>query len=196
METAHSGFVQSRSTLERPICDEEPPAQIPQPTVDLTSDVPAEEFSTIEPYTGEIEIDSDGNLANSDMESLNLSDTEESIPFELPLPTKYATAGRPLRDVVQNEISEDEMWSPFRNKTDFELARWFIEAKVPKDHIDRYFKKDLGPGDSNIKSAYRLLEAVDQLESGMGMKSWKEGVVSFSEAVSKCIPRTSISNQK
>jgi len=88
------------------------------------------------------------------------------------------------------------MWLPFRNKTDFELALWFIEAKVPKDHIDRYFKKDLGPGECNIQSAYLLLEAVDQLESGMGMKSWKEGFVSFSEAVSKCIPRTSISNQK
>jgi len=88
------------------------------------------------------------------------------------------------------------MWLLFRNKTDFELARWFIEAKVPKDHIDRYFKKDLGPGDCDIQSAYRLLEAVDQLESGVGMKSSKEGLVSLSKAVSKCIPRTSISNQK
>ena len=59
-----------------------------------------------------------------------------------------------------NERSEAEMWSPFRNKTDFELAQWFIEAKVQKDHIDRYFKKNLAPGDSNIQSAYYLLEAV------------------------------------
>jgi len=72
----------------------------------------------------------------------------------------------------------------------------FIEAKVPKDHIDRYFKKDLGPGECSIQSTYILLEAVDQLESGMRMKSWKEGFVSFSETVSKCIPRMSISNQK
>jgi len=41
------------------------------------------------------------------------------------------------------------------------LAQWFIGAKVPKDHIDRYFKKDLGPRDCNIHSAYRLLKAVD-----------------------------------
>ena len=75
------------------------------------------------------------------------------------------------------------MWSPFRNKTDFELARWFIEAKVPKDHMDRYFKKDLSPEGSSINCAYRLLEAVDESESGMGMKSWKEGFVSFSETV-------------
>jgi len=63
------------------------------------------------------------------------------------------------------------MWAPFRNKTDFERARWFIEAKVLKHHVDRYFKQGLAPEDSNIKSAYRLLEAVDELESGMGMKS-------------------------
>ena len=75
------------------------------------------------------------------------------------------------------------MWSPFRNKTKFELAWWFIEAKVPKDHMNRYFKKDLGPEGSSINSAYQLLEAVDELESGMGMKSWKEGFVSFSETV-------------
>jgi len=76
------------------------------------------------------------------------------------------------------------------------LAQWFIEAKVLKDHIERCYKKDLGPGDCNIQSAYRLLEAVDQLEAGMEIKSCKEGFVSFSEAVSKCIPRTSIANQK
>ena len=75
------------------------------------------------------------------------------------------------------------MWSPCRNKTDFVLARRFIEAKVPKDHMDRYFKKDLGPGRCGINYAYRLLDAVDKLESGMGMKTWKEGFVLFSETV-------------
>ena len=49
--------------------------------------------------------------------------------------------------------------------------------------MDRYFKNDLSPEGSSINSAYQLLEAVDELESGMGMKSWKEGFVSFSETV-------------
>ena len=75
------------------------------------------------------------------------------------------------------------MWSPFWNTSDFGLARWFIEAKVPKGHMDRYFKKDFGPEGSSINSAYQLLEAVDELESGMGMKSWKEQFVSFSETL-------------
>ncbi|KAG0640986.1 hypothetical protein HOY80DRAFT_859151, partial [Tuber brumale] len=76
-----------------------------------------------------------------------------------------------------------ELWAPFQNKTDFELAQWFIEAKVPKEHIDRYFKNRLGPENSTIKSAYRLLNTIDELESGLGMRSWKEGLVSFPELI-------------
>jgi len=165
METAQSDFVQSWGTLKRPICDEKPLAQIPQQAIDLASNVLCEEFSTIESDTGENEVDSDGDVANSEVESLNFSDTDESIPWAgLPLPMKHSTAGRPLQDVVQNERSEDEMWLPLRNKTDFELAWWFIKGKVPKDYIDRYCKKDLGPGNCNIQSTYCLLEAVNQLE--------------------------------
>jgi len=197
METADSGIVQSLCTLEWPIWDKETPAQIPQPLVDIISNVLDQEFSTIESYTSTNKVNSNGEVANSDMQILNLSDTDASIRWaELPLPLKHATAGQPPRDVVRNERSEDEVWSPFRNKTDFELAGWFIEANVPKDHMYRYFKKDLGPGDCNIQSAYRLLQGIDQLESGMGMKSRKEEFVSFCEAVSKCIPRWSISNEK
>jgi hypothetical protein len=198
METAHFGFVQPQRMLQRPISDEERPAQIPLPadsdlTFNLLGEEFSEEFSTAETNIDANEPDLYANAVDSDVESLNYSDTEESTPLVgLPIPTTHPTAGRSLRDVVRLEKSEDEMWSPFRNKTDFELARWFIEAKVPKDHMDRYFKKNLGPEGSNINSAYRLLETVDQLESGMGMKSWKEGFVSFSEAVSKCTPQRPI----
>ena len=186
METAHSGFVQPRSTPKRPIYDEERPLQTPQPVADssLTSDLYSEEFDTIETNIAENEPEFDVNTTNSDVESLNYSDFEESTPWTgPPIPTAHPTAGRSLRHVVQHERSEHEIWSPFQNKCDFELARWFIEAKVPKDHMDRYFKKELGPEGSSISSAYRLLEAVDELESGMGMKSWKEGFVSFGETV-------------
>ena len=68
--------------------------------------------------------------------------------------------------------------------------------KVPKDHSDKYFKKELGPEDSTLKSAYLVFDTINQLESGMGMKSWKEQFVSFSEAVSQCSSRTSHFNRK
>jgi len=199
IETKHFGFVQSRSTLEQPICDEEHSEQIQQPAADfdLASNLLEEEFGTIEQYTGENELDLDKNEVDSDVESLNLSVTKESIPeVELPIPTKHPTVGRSLRDVVRHERSEDQMWLLFKNKTDFELAQWFIAAEVPKDHINKYFKQELGPEESTLKSGYRLFDTVDQLESGMGIKSWKEGFVLFSEAVSQCICRTSHSNRK
>ena len=104
---------------------------------------------------------------------------------ELPAAANHNTAGRVLREAVQHEKAEDELWEPFQNKTDFKLAQWFIEAKVPKEHIDRFFKKYLRPENSAIKSVYHLLRAVDELESGLGMKSWKEGLVSFDELVSR-----------
>ena len=85
---------------------------------------------------------------------------------------------------------------PFKNKTDFELAQWFIQAKLPKNYIDKYFKPELGLEKSTIKSVYRLFDAVDKFKSGMGMKSLKEEFVSFSEAVSKCIHTRSHSNRK
>jgi len=179
-ETKHSGFVQSRGTLDQPICDEEHSEQIPQPAAnfDLTSNLLEKEFTGIEPYTGENELDLDENKVDPDVESLNLLDTKESTPeVELPIPTKHPTAGRSLRDVIRHEQSEDEMRLPFKNKTDFELAQWFIDAKVRKDNIDKYLKQDLGPEDSTHKSAYRLFDTPDQLESGMGIKRWKEEFV-------------------
>ena len=186
MEIAHSGFVQPWSTPKRPVYDEECPLQTPQPAADsdLTSNLYSEEIDTIETNIAEHEPELDVNATNSDVEGLNYSDSEESTPWiGPPIPMTHLTAGTSLQHVVQHERSEDEMWSPFQNKTDYELAWWFIEANVPKDHMDRYFKKDQGPEGSRINSAYLLLEAVDELESGIEIKSWKEGFVSFSETV-------------
>ena len=182
METAHS----ARSTPKRRICDEESPLQTPQRAADasLDSNLYSEEFDTIETNIAEHEPEFHVNATNSDVESLNYSESEERTRWiGPPIPTTHPTARRSVRHVVRHERSEDEICSPFQNKTAFELARWFIEAKVPKNHMDRYFKKDLGSEGSSINSAYRLLEAVDDLESGMGMKSWKEGFVSFSKTV-------------
>ena len=56
--------------------------------------------------------------------------------------------------------------------------------------MDRYFKNELGLESSSISSAHQLLEAVDELESGMGMKSWKAGFVLFWETVLQSGTRT------
>ena len=125
MEIAHSGFVQPRSIPKPPICDEESPLQTPQPAADasLAFNLFSEEFDTIETNIAEHEPEFDINTTNSGVESLNYSDSEESTPWiGPPIPTTHPTAGISIRHVVQHERSEGEMWSPFRNKTDFELA--------------------------------------------------------------------------
>ncbi|KAG0126695.1 hypothetical protein HOY82DRAFT_542394 [Tuber indicum] len=105
------------------------------------------------------ETESDHSDADSDIESLRLSDREDRLAaiVESPAPTNHSTAGRALRD------------------------GWFIKAKVPKEYIDRYLKLRLGPENSTIKSVYRLHAAVDELQLGLGKKSWNEGIASFSE---------------
>jgi len=45
----------------------------------------------------------------------------------------------------------------FKNKTYFEMAAWFIAVKVLKDNIDKYFKQELGPENSPIKSGIGFL---------------------------------------
>ncbi|KAG0131555.1 hypothetical protein HOY82DRAFT_607988 [Tuber indicum] len=151
----------------------ERPTQIAQPgDSDITFNLIGNKFRAIEDNISKNEPDIDAKTTDWDVESDNFSETEGSTPWVgLPILTEHATTGRSLRDIVRHETSHDEIWVPFRTESYFELARWFIEAKVPTDHIGRYFRKGLGPESSSIKSAYRLLEAVDELESWMGMKS-------------------------
>ena len=62
--------------------------------MDLASNVLDEEFSTIESSTCENEVNRDGDVANLDVDSLNLSDTDESIQSaRLSLLIKHFTAG-------------------------------------------------------------------------------------------------------
>ncbi|KAG0632957.1 hypothetical protein HOY80DRAFT_1006392 [Tuber brumale] len=83
--------------------------------------------------------------------------------------------------IADSDVESLNLFEREDRLTDFIESWWFIEAKVPKEHIDRYFKNGLVPENSTIKSAYCLFHTVDELESGLGMRSWKEGLVSFTE---------------
>ncbi|RPA99494.1 hypothetical protein L873DRAFT_1789634 [Choiromyces venosus 120613-1] len=141
--------------LQWPICDKEYPAQILLPAADSDlTNLLNKEFSIIEMNITENEPDVDTSATDSDMESLNFLDTQgRTLWVRLMILMMHTTTRRSLWDI----------------------------AKVPKEQIHKYCK-DLGPEGSNIKSAYWLLDAVDELESGMGMKSWKAKFVSFTKA--------------
>ena len=66
METAHSGFVQPRSTPKRPIYEEESPVETVQPAADssLIYNLYSEEFDTIETNIAENEPECDVNATN------------------------------------------------------------------------------------------------------------------------------------
>ena len=82
METAHSGFVQPRSTPKRSIYDKERSLETPQPAADssMISNPYSEEFDTIETNIAENEPEFDINASNSNVESVDYSDSEESTP--------------------------------------------------------------------------------------------------------------------
>ncbi|KAG0641324.1 hypothetical protein HOY80DRAFT_883359, partial [Tuber brumale] len=176
----HPDFVRPPQAVQQTIGQTVQPAN-PFPEANETHEL----HNSIEIQIADYEPESDHSIGDSDIESLNLFEREDCLAdfVESRAPTKHHTAGRVLRDAVQRQKAEDELWAPFHNETDFELAQWFIEAKVLKEHIDRYFKNGLGHKNSTIKSAYRLFHTVDELESALRMRSWKEDLVSFTELV-------------
>jgi len=105
METVYSHFVQPQSVLKHPICNKERHAQIPLPAdSDPTSNPYSQKFDIIETYISEIEAEIDLNATDSEVESLNYSDSEEITPWVgPPILTTHPTAGRSLRNIVQDE---------------------------------------------------------------------------------------------
>jgi len=124
--------------------------------------------------------DEDGEVdpADSDFES-HSSSAEEDPDIGLPEPTTYEDAGAPLYSVEHPLVAEDDAFAPFATELDFRLARWFIESRTPKEHVQKFFQEGLGPPGCTIKSAYTLFKTVDQMEWGLGTSSWKTGTVDF-----------------
>ena len=117
-------------------------------------------------------------VADSDIESHSES-TESHQDAGLPESTAYEGAGAPLYRIDHPLTAEGDPFSPFETPLDFNLARWFIETRTPKEHVQRFFRDGLGPHDCTIKSAYTLFETVDKMRWGLGTSSWKTGTADF-----------------
>lgn len=116
--------------------------------------------------------------ADSDFES-NSSSTEQYLGGRLSEPSTYEGAGAILYNAAHLPVAEDNSFGPFSTEFDFRLARWFIESRTPKEHVQKFFQEGLVPPDCTIKSAYTLFQKVDQMGFGMGTSSWKTGTVDF-----------------
>lgn len=121
--------------------------------------------------------DGEVDPADSDFESHSSSTEDYTGP---PEPTTYEGAGAPLYSVEPPPVAEkDVSFAPFATESDFRLARWFIESRTPKEHVQKFFQEGLGPPGCAIKSAYTLFNKVDQMGWGLGTSSWKTGTVDF-----------------
>ena len=115
----------------------------------------------------------------SDIESVASNSETDTMDFDIPEPTIFPGAGSILRGSQRFQNLEEHLWSPFSSKLDFQLARWFIESRTPKEHVQRFFKGGLQPLGTHLNSAYSVFETVDRMEWGLGIGSWKEGRVNF-----------------
>jgi hypothetical protein len=71
-------------------------------------------------------------------------------------------------------------WYPFRNASEFKLARFFVEANIPWEQIDNFMKASLAPAEVYFTSAYSFRALLSNMDNSLGPESWKQGDVTFS----------------
>lgn len=87
-----------------------------------------------------------------------------------------------IDETYRTRIIQD-IWKPFRSGYEFRLARWFVDANVPKRHIDSFFNDGLartpppvtpgGADGESFTSAYTLAKLLDDLDPDLSINSWK-----------------------
>ncbi|KAI5845797.1 hypothetical protein DFP73DRAFT_593956 [Morchella snyderi] len=116
---------------------------------------------------------------NSDLESPSdesVDEENEQQPSEV---TTFPRAGEILGDVEHPLEDESNLWAPFESQQDFDLAKWFVESGVSREHINGYFDKGLARQEVSYDSAYKLFKKIDGLCDGLGSSSWMTGQVDF-----------------
>jgi hypothetical protein len=71
-------------------------------------------------------------------------------------------------------------WYPFRNASEFKLARFFVEANVPWERIESFMKASLAPPDVYFTSAFTLRALLNNMDDSLGPESWRQGEVILS----------------
>jgi len=79
-----------------------------------------------------------------------------------------------IRDLLRNP------WGPFRNASEFKLARFFVEANVPWEQIEGFMKASLAPPDVYFTSAFTFRALLNNMDNPLGPESWMQGEAIFS----------------
>jgi hypothetical protein len=119
--------------------------------------------------------------SESESEKPNDSDPDDSQPTRREL---YEFSGRSYGCVEGEEERIRSLlrnpWYPFRNASEFKLARFFVEANIPWGQIDSFMKASLAPPDVYFTSAYTFRALLNNMDNGLGPGSWKHGDAIFS----------------
>ena len=92
----------------------------------------------------------------------------------------FPEAGNILPGAVSNSEDDDNFFAPFKNESDYKLARWCILNRVSKTAINDLLHLPSVGNISSSTSAHTLFNNIDALHHQLGMDSWKQGKVSFS----------------
>jgi hypothetical protein len=92
----------------------------------------------------------------------------------------FPDAGNILPGAVFNSDEDDSFFAPFKNESDYELARWCILNQVSKAAINDLLHLPSVGNISSSTSARMLFNKIDALHHQLGMDSWKQAKVSFS----------------
>lgn len=79
---------------------------------------------------------------------------------------------------IQNLVRSP--WYPFRNASEFKLARFFVETNVPWERIESFMKASLAPPDVHFTSAFTLRALLNNMDDSLGPESWRQGEVILS----------------
>ena len=72
----------------------------------------------------------------------------------------------------------NDVYFPFGDEENYNLAAWFVESNTKSTAIDAFFKKPMPlKGATVFSSAYTLHQLIDQMPDGMGWDSWKSGTL-------------------
>ena len=81
-----------------------------------------------------------------------------------------------IRNILENP------WSPFRNATEFKLARFFVNANVSWENIETFMKASLAPPEVHFTSSFVLRALLNSMDNSLGPETWKAADVTLSGA--------------
>lgn len=96
----------------------------------------------------------------------------------------YEGSGNSYGSVLDEEKSILDLlknpFHPFRNASEFKLARFFVESNVSWERIEAYMKAKLSPPEVYYTSAFTLRALLNNMDNSLGPESWRQGEVTLS----------------